>query len=205
MHQNKLLSKNKIEPVINHLILNANFLDNLGLFHGKMGVCITFAHLARYTNENLYDDLAWRLLDEIFDSISLNSLNFECGLAGVGWGVEYLIQNNFFKGNSADILFELDNEILKLNLNCMNDKSIRTGVMGILLYISIRCKSSNFEGKSLYHSYFEDNKLKKILNIRDVDVLRNIIKHTNYDDYFYYNVLGLENGCAGIILKNILL
>lgn len=205
MCRNKLLSKNKIDPAINHLILNANFLDDPGLFHGKIGVCITFAHLARYTNEDLYNDLAWRLLDEILDSISLNSLNFERGLAGVGWGVEYLIQNNFFEGNSADILSELDSEILKLNLNCMNDKSVRTGAMGILLYISIRCKSSSFEEKSLYHSYFEDNNFKKVFNIKDVDVLRNIIKHTNYEDYFYPNVLGLENGCAGIILKNILL
>ena len=35
--------------IVNALLLNSGFIDNIGLLHGKMGISIFFFHLARKT------------------------------------------------------------------------------------------------------------------------------------------------------------
>ena len=35
------------QKIITALLLNASFIDNLGLVHGKMGISILFYHLPR--------------------------------------------------------------------------------------------------------------------------------------------------------------
>jgi lantibiotic modifying enzyme len=81
------------QRITNTLLLNASFIDNLGLMHGKMGIAIYFFHLARETKNQIYEDYAGELIDEIYDEISTTTtLDFENGLAGIGWGIEYLVQ-----------------------------------------------------------------------------------------------------------------
>ncbi len=46
-----------LERIANHSTINSSFLDNLGLFHGKMGIVIFFYHYSRYTNNPIYDEL----------------------------------------------------------------------------------------------------------------------------------------------------
>ena len=58
-----------LKRIANHLIINSSFLDNLGLFHGKMGIVIFFYHYSRYTHNPLYEEFAGELLDEIFEEI----------------------------------------------------------------------------------------------------------------------------------------
>ncbi len=77
--------------IINTLLLNASFIDNIGLMHGKMGISIFFFHLSRKTGKQIYEDYAGELIDEIYDDINTSTpVDFENGLAGIGWGIEYL-------------------------------------------------------------------------------------------------------------------
>jgi hypothetical protein len=55
--------------IARHLIMHASFLTDLGLYHGKMGIVLFFAHYARYTGESLYDEFAGKLMDEIQEEI----------------------------------------------------------------------------------------------------------------------------------------
>lgn len=74
------------QHITNTLLLNASFIDNLGLMHGKMGIAIYFFHLARETENQIYEDYAGELIDEIYEEISLTTpCDFENGLAGIGW------------------------------------------------------------------------------------------------------------------------
>ena len=130
-----------LERIVNILLLNASFIDNLGLLNGKMGICIFFYHLARKTKSKIYEEFAGELLDEIYDEISIHTpLDFENGLTGIGWGIEYLVQNGFADGNTNDTLFEIDNTVLRgilakpLIIN--NDKEL----YGIGLYYLARLK-----------------------------------------------------------------
>jgi len=105
-------SKNRSQRIINVLLLNASFIDNLGLMHGKMGIAIYFFHLARETKTQIYEDYAGELIDEIYEEITVTTpLDFENGLAGIGWGIEYLVQNGFLEADTDEVLEDFDNRL----------------------------------------------------------------------------------------------
>ena len=98
-----------LRRIANHLILHSIDIEDIGLFHGKMGVVLFFAHYARYTDQAIYDDFAGELLEEISENIPETlPINLETGLCGIGWGIEYLIQNGFMEGDSNEILAGID-------------------------------------------------------------------------------------------------
>lgn len=103
---NTILNNNGyLSRIARHLIINSSYTDNLGLYNGKMGILIFFAHFARYTQKKIYDDFAGKLLDEVYSEIHTETpINFTNGLCGIGWSMEYLLQNNFLDGNSNEVL-----------------------------------------------------------------------------------------------------
>jgi hypothetical protein len=129
--------------IINSLILNASFIDNLGLMHGKMGISIFFFHLARQTKNQIYEDYAGELIDEIYEEITANTpVNFENGLAGIGWGIEYLVQNKFIEADTDEVLEEFDNRIFKeLIYNTPKEIGLLNGIVGIGAYFLKRIQN----------------------------------------------------------------
>lgn len=88
----------------NVLLLNASFIDNLGLLNGKMGIAIFFYHFARYTGSKIFEEYASELLDEIYEEINTNTpVDFANGLTGVGWGIEYLVKNGFVEADTDEV------------------------------------------------------------------------------------------------------
>ena len=63
-----LLLKNKVDNrlkrIANVLLLNASFIDNLGLLNGKMGIAIFFYQYAHYTGSKVFEDYASEKIDE---------------------------------------------------------------------------------------------------------------------------------------------
>jgi hypothetical protein len=107
-----------LKRIANVLILNASFIDNLGLLKGKMGIVIFLYQYFRYSDNKIYEEYAGELLDEIFDEINTSiPVNFEEGLTGIGWGIEYLIHKEFVQANSDEVLSEIDKAIYKHRLN----------------------------------------------------------------------------------------
>lgn len=82
------MSDNELQQMVNHLAIHGSFIDDLGLFHGKMGIALFFYHYARYANEPVYELLAENLVEEIYESIHENMpITMEKGLCGIAWGV----------------------------------------------------------------------------------------------------------------------
>lgn len=131
------------DKIINSLLLNASFIDNLGLMHGKMGISIFFFHLARQTKNQIYEDYAGELIDEIYEEITANTpVNFENGLAGIGWGIEYLVQNKFIEADTDEVLEEFDNRIFKeLIYNTPKEIGLLNGIVGIGAYFLKRIQN----------------------------------------------------------------
>jgi hypothetical protein len=128
--------KDLLTRIANHLIINASFLSDLGLYHGKMGVVLFFYELGRYTGKNIYDKFAGELFDEIYNGIHKGTpLNFQDGLCGIGWGIEYLIKARFVKADPDEVLEELDKRIVEWDVRKITDSSLRTGLMGVACYI----------------------------------------------------------------------
>lgn len=100
---------NDIIADLNNNLINVN---GLGLYNGLMGMCICYFITSRITDEKKYEKRAKKLLSQIQQSIgTVDDLGFSAGLAGIGWGVEWLVRNKFVNANTDSILEELDDAI----------------------------------------------------------------------------------------------
>lgn len=115
---------------------------NHGLLYGNTGLCLYFYHLARKTSNAEYEQLADDLLDKVFANLSTSAFtDFENGLAGIGWGIEYLVQNGFAEGDTDEILEEVDNKVYKtLNEENITSFELGNGLTGYLFYLIARLK-----------------------------------------------------------------
>lgn len=107
----------RLQRIANVLLLNASFIDNLGLLNGKMGIAIFFYHYARYTGNKVFENYAGELIDEIYEGINTNTpVDFASGLTGIGWGIEYLVKNNFIQANTDEALEDIDTSVYRNSL-----------------------------------------------------------------------------------------
>lgn len=192
-----------LERIANHLIIQTSAMDDVGLYYGKMGIVLFFAHYARYTGCSVYEDFADELLGEVIENISDElPINMRTGLCGIGWGIEYLIQNHFMEGNSDEILSELDEKIMERDLRRIKDLSFDTGLEGISCYVRMRLKSPRKESTKLpFDSTYLSEWAKMNIDDEGKDVLQNILNVNLVDDDILHLTLGLRNGCAGYGLK----
>jgi hypothetical protein len=165
---------------------------NHGLMCGNMGLCIFFYHLSRHTNNPEYEKIADRLLDKVFSNLSTTvSADFENGLAGIGWGIEYLVQNKFAEGNTDEILEEVDNKVFRvLNEETITSFELTIGLTGFLLYLISRLKN-NSNPPSIANRI---NRELLILTINKLDEIvpaqfPSIVKEMNFDLFWRFPVL----------------
>lgn len=196
--------------VARYLILNASSLKELGLFHGKMGIVIFFAHYGRYVNSKLYNDFSEILLNEIFEEIyQMIDISFESGLCGIGWGIEYLLENNYIEGDSDEILSDIDLRLMECNIRRVNDLSLAQGILGIGCYIEKRLNSSFriADNKPFDDEFLSDWYLmkKKICILNSLDIIQSICASCDFKNNLLNKTqLGLKGGSAGSALKLIL-
>lgn len=85
-----------LHQIADMLLLNGTLTECPGLLHGKMGIAIFFFHYTKFTGNGLFADYAMDVIGEMLDQIHVNSpADYENGLAGIGVGFDYLIQNGF--------------------------------------------------------------------------------------------------------------
>ena len=135
--------QNQYQQALAYLAINSSFIENLGLFHGRMGIVLFFAQYGRAVQDKRYEDFAGDLLDEIYEEIHWDMpVNLENGLCGIGWGIEYLVQQGFMKGNTDEILADIDRKVMELDPLRMTDLSFRRGLTGIAFYVIARLNAN---------------------------------------------------------------
>ncbi|MGM9476847.1 hypothetical protein ACS5PU_10460 [Pedobacter sp. GSP4] len=83
-----------------------------GLFNGDVGDCLSL-FIESLDNDKL-KQRAEILLEHIADNVNqISSCNFEDGLAGLGFAIEWLAQNNFININTDEILEDIDDYLYK--------------------------------------------------------------------------------------------
>lgn len=101
----------KLAEISSVLLENTGKLENnIGLMGGKIGVALYFFYYARLCGEDKYADFAVDLISEIFDVIN-NDFTYHTlagGLAGIGWSIELLAQNEFIDTDTNEVLESLD-------------------------------------------------------------------------------------------------
>lgn len=144
-NKNKCAIFTKEEKMLNHLILHANDVPNaIGLLDGKMGIALVLAHYARCSRKKKIEHAADFLVENVMNQLTTTvSIDFANGLSGIGWGIEYLIQNNYMKGCGADILQDLDERIMQVDVTRIKDWSLEKGLLEILHYVLYHLQGAN--------------------------------------------------------------
>lgn len=138
-----------MEKIISEIIKkyknNNVFPDDLGLISGKTGIGVAYFILSNYAKDQTLSDKGFDVFDAITENIAnINEINFANGLAGIGWAIEWLAQNDFFEVNTDEILEDVDNAIYKAIMFAPDKNlSLSNGTLGKLLYLFKRKQGVN--------------------------------------------------------------
>ena len=104
--------KATVQQIADVLLINGGFLSNPGLYSGETGLVLFFSRYARFTQNDLYLDYAFGLIEKIQQRIHQDTpVNYRYGLTGIGSAIEYLVQNGFFEADTDEILEDFDKRI----------------------------------------------------------------------------------------------
>lgn len=136
----------KLHEINEYLLKNAKEEHELGLLHGKLGLSIYFYHLAKRHENHEFHEVADSMLGEIFEKLSEDKLDFdfETGLAGIAYGISYLVNSDFVDADLDDTLGELDDRIYKYLEDQKTNlpANLQNGVIGYLFYCLNRLENS---------------------------------------------------------------
>ncbi len=184
---NQVMNK-RIEDINTFIMAQELNKIPLGLFSGQMGICIYFYHQARLYKNKEYEEFAEKLLDNIYQSLHTNiSYDFENGLAGICYGINYLIDHNFVEGNVNSILSDLDDQIYaKIVTDLLSDKTnVSTGhinrILGIIVYF---CKRLENPKLSSNNRYVFENLIIKLIN-----AIEHNINGEKYIEPYYFSII----------------
>lgn len=200
--KDKTKESNLLQRIANHQMMFGSFISNQGLLRGKMGLVLYFFHYARFSNISLYDDFAGELLDDICETIHLDTpICFLDGLCGIGWGIEYLKWQGFIEGNTDEILEDIDRKVMERDPRRIIDNTFETGLDGIACYVLSRLSSPRIGKKpfdSLYlmeldnscQSAFRTDKRKNCLWL--MDFLHGELSENHFFDEWLKDIYGGE-------------
>jgi len=118
-------------------------LKEISLFNGKIGIAIAFFCYGKYTHNKTYLELADDLIDGYLSQVDKKiGISFASGLSGIGWAIEYLIQNNFVACNSNQACGEIDHLVVATDIRRISDVSLSSGIEGLLHYVLARIKGA---------------------------------------------------------------
>lgn len=116
----------------------------IGLFTGKMGICLALYITNKDANDKETSDLADKMLNEIINDLPTETrLTFDNGLIGIGLAINFLITHGFVEGCADDVLYNIDAALYKE----LKDHRIKhgvdcgTGLIGFLIYIVNRLQN----------------------------------------------------------------
>ena len=81
----------KIKKIADYLLLQSSYMQEIGLFHGKMGVALALNMYSSQYNDKLMEEYAWDLFQQVYDKVHIDMpVGLETGLAGIGYGTTLL-------------------------------------------------------------------------------------------------------------------
>lgn len=118
--------------------------QNVSLLGGKCGIAIALFLYDEYAEEELAYDKAVNLLNDVLEEVQNVALSFRLsdGLAGIGWGLNYLLKKEFLDEEIEEMLEMIDQVLLKYLPYFEGDEEFKYdylhGLFGLLLYFSER-------------------------------------------------------------------
>lgn len=168
----------KLDRIIMTLPLN---ILPIGLFDGKMGLCIYYFQKAQLQDDPKYRTYAKKLLNDIYTLVSeITTIDFNIGISGIAWGIHYIAEKQFVTGNIDNTLREVDDLLFRtIHSEWLRDeKKKRRDFLWLLFYYSDRLRTIK-------------NKTEKILAQQTVIQIINHIED-NFSDTAWEEPLHLD-------------
>lgn len=129
----------KLDGIVNYLILNYGQINDVSLYHGKTGVILALMMYAKSTDCTPVKDFADECFLEIYDGIHDGMpIGIEYGLAGIGYGVTLMKKAGLIDCDLNDVLFNIDYKIMETDPRRCKNLSFRKGLAGVMSYINLR-------------------------------------------------------------------
>ena len=214
-----------IRKIYNHLLLNIAYVNNPGLYSGKTGCLLFFAHYAKLYDDKVNDEIVSEIIDDIFSTVGkISELNIPDGVCGVGWGVEYILQNQLMEGDSDEILADLDKMIFSRDIKTITSQA---DFSDIIKYAAIRLTSSCGGSKNipfprnylleLYQAAKHPARIPDFAANNDLNVIKKVLEkgrfrrnplclapemtgHASIEEFPFIS-LGLHKGLSGFGIK----
>lgn len=119
----------------------AECLDNVNLWNGCMGYLIALCEYDAYAADDSLSDLGAELLERITSTLKMwreYPISFAHGICGIGWGLAYLLRNDYIEGNFEKEFSIIDSKVMELNLERVTDYTFKTGLGGVYCYVAQR-------------------------------------------------------------------
>ena len=146
----------KEEEYLNHLILHSHDIPSaIGLLNGGTGIALVLMHYSRVRKCRYIEKSVDFLIENILKRISKTTkTEFASGLSGIGWGIEYLIQNKYMKGCGADLLLDIDKQIMNIDFSRCENYNLFDGLKGYLHYAIAHLQGANIAKKKVFDFAF---------------------------------------------------
>ncbi len=139
LHDGKTGKVAVLQELVRKIAQLSGFSSHPGLFPGKTGLSILLFEASRYFQLPELEQTAGALLDDVVEeSGRIISLDFGNGLAGIAWGINYLMKNGFVE-NDAGFFDEIDSLLFEEDPFCKVNKG-EYSLIG--LYIEARLSGS---------------------------------------------------------------
>lgn len=138
------MRRKDLTNIVNYLLLENCYVIDASLFHGKAGVMLSLYAYSKKYDVPLIRDFSEDLLQELYGMINKGlPYGIEKGLAGIGLAVTLLSNADLICCNLNDTLCDIDETIMSNDPRRMKDMSLRTGALGLWVYINERIKSDS--------------------------------------------------------------
>lgn len=85
MQKKEIKKFSNFERIANHLMLQSFLQNEVGLFKGQMGVVLATAQFYKHTNDEIFLDFVYDLLEIILSKVNKGlSFSLSNGLSGIG-------------------------------------------------------------------------------------------------------------------------
>ena len=153
----------KEQRALHKLIVDSIGMNDIGLFDGKMGIVISLITYSRNNKLKCVEEMVDFLMEQLLESMTnISPLSFSNGITGIGWGIEYLIQNGYMPGCGADICSEIDKKLMSCDIRRVGDFSLEHGIYGWLHYIVAHIQGANRCGKQVFDRMYIIDLISKI-------------------------------------------
>lgn len=191
----ELLEKNlkKINEIIKIKYKNEN---QIGVLSGLSGISLFQFYYSKYLGVDTHADMGMKILENSIAKINkgYNNLTYCNGIAGLGWVLDHLEQENFIDFDSDDLLPELDEHLYSVMISDIKkgNYDFLHGAIGYAFYFLNRYR--NTKSEALKEKY-------KTTLLEFIDLLEELSEEAGEDKYKWLSVLDRDTGEKGYNLS----